>query len=207
MKDLKCKNKDCENMINSKCNKTGLCTKCSTKQYRAKYLKDNQERLRVKYRARRRKYQVENKEFVSNYHRNHYQKNKDEFKANSKDYYDNNKEKVAKYSLEYYHRRYKEDEGFRMRKLLGHALNRVISYYIKTGKISKLMPKYNIDWAGIMKVLTPIPQPRSAYDVDHIIPLYKFDLTDYEQIHLAFAPENHRWLTKKENQKRDRPKN
>jgi len=53
--------------------------------------------------------------------------------------------------------------------------------------------------------LTPIPQPRSAYNVDHIIPLYKFDLSNIEHVQIAFAPENHRWLTKEENQSRDKP--
>jgi hypothetical protein len=39
----------------------------------------------------------------------------------------------------------------------------------------------------------------SKYEIDHIIPLSSFDLTDPEQIKKAFAPENHQWLTSSEN--------
>jgi len=123
-----------------------------------------------------------------------------------KRHYEAHKEEKAKYSLEYYHRKYKTDENFRMRRLLGNALRYVITSYIKSGRIMNPMRKYHIDWKGIMKVLTPIPQLRSKYDVDHIIPLSKFNLTDFEQVHLAFAPENHRWLTKKQNNSRSKLK-
>jgi len=61
-----------------------------------------------------------------------------------------------------------------------------------------------INRKGIIKVLTPIPKPRKDYHVDHIIPLFKFDLSKIEQIHLAFSPENHRWLTIQENLRRNR---
>ena len=44
------------------------------------------------------------------------------------------------------------------------------------------------------------------HHVDHIIPLWKFDLTDWEQVRLAFAPENHRWLTKHKNNRRSKLK-
>lgn len=135
-----------------------------------------------------------------------YDKNTTNIKKRSKNHYENHKEERAKYSLDYANRRYKEDEGFRMRKKLGTALGYVIRHYIKTGKIANPMKKYCIDWKGIIKVLTPIPKPRRAYDVDHIIPLWKFDLTNWEQVRIAFAPENHRWLTKKQNQKRSKLK-
>ena len=72
------------------------------------------------------------------------------------------------------------------------------------GKIRNPMRKFNIDWGGIIKVLSPITENRSDYEVDHIIPLFKFDLTDIEHVHLAYATENHRWLKIKENRRRDR---
>ena len=106
--------------------------------------------------------------------------------------------------MEYANRRYKEDEGFRIRKKLGGALSSIIRQYIKTGKVGNRLKKYGIDWEGIIKQLSPIPKNRYLYHVDHIIPLFKFDLTNIEQVHLAFAPENHRWLLAKENQGRDR---
>jgi len=135
-----------------------------------------------------------------------YDQNVDKVKAYSKNYSESHKEEKAKYSLEYYHKRYKEDVGFRNRRLLGTALGGVIRTYIQTGRITNPMKQYGIDWKGIIKVLTPIPQPRSKYHVDHIIPLYKFDLSNFEQIRLAFAPENHRWLLAPENLKRSKLK-
>jgi len=160
-------------------------------EYQKKWYKKNN-KSRVDY---QRKYSKEKK---------HYSNNKEQYKERSKINYEKNKEKRKKQNLEYYHKMYKNSEGFKMRRLLVTALGSVIRYYIKTGKISNPMSKYHIDWEGVMKVLTPIPKPRSKYNVDHIIPLSRFDLTNFKQIHLAFAPENHRWLKAKDNRKRDR---
>ncbi len=134
-----------------------------------------------------------------------YAQSKEKIKARSKKHYEENKELRGRQVAEYVRKKYREDEAFRNRRKLGSALGSVIRYYIKTGRISNPLPKFGIDWKGIMKVLTPIPQPRKDYNVDHIIPLYKFDLSDIEQIQLAFAPENHRWMLAKENMARDRP--
>jgi len=120
----------------------------------------------------------------------------------SKKRYEENKEEIAKIHLEYANKRYKEDEGYRIRKQLGSALGYVIKRYIKTGKVMNPLKKYSIDWEGIIKVLSPIPKDRHLYHVDHIVPLYKFDLTNIELIQAAFSPENHRWLLAKENQGR-----
>ena len=197
-------------------NKSGLCGKCSKKEYR----KEHREELNIYSLKYRKKYYQEHKAEIygvnRKYYLNHkkemdvhikrfYAENKDEVKKKSKKRYEENKEEKAEYSLEYANKRYREDEGFRIRKRLGSALCGVIRHYIKTGRVSHPMEKYGIDWDGIINVLTPIPQPRRDYHVDHIIPLYKFDLTDFEQVRIAFAPENHRWLTIQENLTRDKP--
>ncbi len=216
MKDKKCKTKDCKGMVNSHLSKSGLCNKCSLKDYRDKhrtqlkkyskeywaenkdnYLEDNRKRSNV--------FNKKHNKRLRELSRTYYKKDPEKFKEHNKQYYRNHKEERDEYNLNYHNQRYREDEGFRIRKLLGGALRRVITLYIKTGRISNPMAKYGINWVGIMKVLTPIPKPRSAYDVDHIIPLYKFDLTNIEQIQIAFAPENHRWLLRKDNQTRERP--
>ncbi len=152
------------------------------------------------------KYRQDNKEKVKKLKRKQYDENVDYYKNKSKEHYENNKELRKKQNLEYYHRRYKIDEGFRIRRRLGTALGHVIRYYIKTGKVSNPMKKYGLDWKGIIKQLTPIPKPRSKYHVDHIIPLFRFDLSNFEQIHIAFAPENHRWMLAKENMSRNKNK-
>ena len=152
-----------------------------------------------------------NKKFYKNHKEKHwgrngeiYDKHKERFKRNSKNFYKNHKEEKIESTRLYQNKRYREDEGFRIRKQLGSALSTVIRVYIKTGKIRNPLKRYGIDWEGIIKQLSPIPKNRSKYHVDHIIPLFKFDLTNIEQIQLAFAPENHRWMLAKENQGRDR---
>lgn len=40
------------------------------------------------------------------------------------------------------------------------------------------------------------------YEIDHIIPLYSFDLNDSNQIQKAFSPKNLQWLTREENRKK-----
>ena len=136
----------------------------------------------------------------------YYQKEKEYYKKRSKYHYDKNKEKIKIRNLAYVNKRYKEDECFRMKVLLANALRDVIRTYVKTGKIVNRKQKYNIGWKGIIKQLTPFPKDISKYHIDHIIPLSRFDLTNWEQIQLAFAPENHRWLTAEENMKRERMK-
>lgn len=171
-----------------------------SKEYRKEHYQENKEKeLEVN-----KKYRENNKRKISKINSKYYDKRKKYYKDKSKERYENNKELRKKQNLEYYHKMYKSNEGFRMRRLLGTALSRVIRYYIKTSKIANPMRKYHIDWKGIMEVLTPIPQPRKDYNVDHIIPLCRFDLTDFKQIHLAFAPENHRWMLAKDNRRRDR---
>ncbi len=211
MKDKTCKTKECKNLICSKMNKSSLCSKCLTKAWKI----EHDEEIKIYGKG----YRDENKEEIKQKNKEFYKEHKDKFweyddtiydrfperfKRTAKKYYNNHKEEKAAYTLQYANRRYREDEGFRMRKKLGGALWKVIDNYIKTGKISNLMPKYEIDWKGIIKVLSPIPKDRHKYHVDHIIELWRFDLTDIEQIHIAFAPKNHRWLLAKENQERSR---
>ncbi len=179
-------------------------------EYQKRYRKEHKDRIAKNIQKYMKKYYPEHKEerkkYQKEYYRrvDYYENNKESFKKNSKKGYVENKERKLTQHLKRSNERYKVDEGYGMRKLLGTALGGVIRYYIKTGKVSNPMKEYGLDWKGIMKVLIPIPQPRSKYNVDHIIPLYKFDLTDFEQVHLAFAPENHRWMLAKENMKRDK---
>jgi len=216
MKDKYC-NKCKKKKIDSKRNKSSLCAKCSQKKwnkeheeevkvYRGKYIREYYKEKKAEVDRINKKYYLSHKKEMDEYRNKYYYENIERCKKLTKKNYEKNKELRKKQNLENYHRRYRKDEGFRMRRLLGTALGHVIRHYIKTGKITNPMRKYHIDWKGIMKVLTPIPQPRKDYHVDHIIPLWKFDLTNFEQIHIAFAPENHRWMLAEENMKRSKSK-
>ena len=215
MKDKKCKTRGCEGMIDSGKSKSGLCTKCSTKDWRKK----NKKRLKKYHSDYQKEYYVNNKESKGKYDKKYRKENKEEIAKLKSDYYDRRKEHCKNKSKEHYeknkekrleqtrinqNKRYREDEGFRMRKKFGGALWKVINHYIKTGKVLNPCKKYSIDWEGIIKQLSPIPKNRSKYHVDHIIQLWKFDLTNIEQIQTAFAQENHRWLLAKDNLRRDR---
>jgi hypothetical protein len=65
----------------------------------------------------------------------------------------------------------------------------------------KTMPssKYGIDYAKIADHLGPIPDDKHMWVIDHIRPCCSFDLTDINQVRLAFSPTNLRWLTREEN--------
>ncbi len=140
------------------------------------------------------------------YYRKWYDENTELAKGFSKKHYENNKELRSKQALARHHERYKTDEGYRMRRLLGTSLGYVIREYIKSGRIMNPMRKYGIDWEGIVKKLSPFPKDRENYHVDHIVPLFRFDLSNFEQIHIAFTPENHRWLKAKDNMTRSKLK-
>ncbi len=120
-------------------------------------------------------------------------------KGRAKDYYEDNKENVLKRTKEYTMNKYHNNEKFRMRVRLGRSLTYVLKSYVNTGRIMNPQAKYCIDWEGIIEQLKPFPKNREAYHVDHIIPLCRFDLTDWKQVRIAFAPENHQWLKVKDN--------
>ena len=68
--------------------------------------------------------------------------------------------------------------------------------------------KYYIDYDGIKKQLTPMPNNISYFHIDHIKPLCSFNFINKDgsynkkQIEEAFAPENHQWLLAEENLKK-----
>lgn len=67
----------------------------------------------------------------------------------------------------------------------------------------KIVPrKYKINYAAIIEYLKPFPENIKDYEIDHIIPLCSFDLTDEEQFKKATSPQNHQWLTILENRKK-----
>lgn len=216
MKDKKCSTKECKTLISSSMNKSGLCNRCLTK----KYKKEHDEEMKAYAKMYKKKYpekiptKEEHKLYMKEWRKNpekgveynskYYDKNSKRIKSYGKDYYGENKEAKIEYTRLYQNKRYREDEGFKMRKKLGGALWKVINHYIQTGKIGNPMKKYGIDWKGIIKQLSPIPKDRHLYHVDHIVPLCKFDLTNIDLIQAAFSPENHRWLLAKENLGRTR---
>ena len=96
--------------------------------------------------------------------------------------------------------RYATDEDFRIRCCLRSRLTEALKS-IGTRK-SRTCREYGIDWQAIADHLGPCPGPRECYHIDHIRPLSSFNLTDHEQVRIAFAPGNHQWLPALENRRK-----
>lgn len=58
---------------------------------------------------------------------------------------------------------------------------------------------YGIDVDAIEKHIGPCPGNLKDWHIDHIRPLASFDFSDASQIAIAFRPENHQWLSAREN--------
>lgn len=85
----------------------------------------------------------------------------------------------------------------RLRRSLSHALFK----YSKTGKVMD-SKKYGINWKEIIEKLKPFPKDIKNFEIDHIIPLHKFNLTNPKEVKKAFNPSNLQWLTREENRKK-----
>lgn len=92
----------------------------------------------------------------------------------------------------------KNNEAFRISQLLRRRLNSVLRSRSKNGK-TQTSDEYGINYAKIIEHLGPCPGKREDYHIDHIFPLIAFDWDNLMHIAIAFSPENHQWLPKKEN--------
>jgi len=108
------------------------------------------------------------------------------------------KEYMNIYMKTYIKDRRSNDINYKLIIDLRSTLNRALKLYSTTGKI---MPskKYGIDYKKIIEHLKPFPKDIKNYDVDHIMPLSRFDLDNPKEIKWAFEPENHQWLLKSKN--------
>ncbi len=94
--------------------------------------------------------------------------------------------------------RRKDDTNFRIKINLRSRLYNALRSYTKTGKIMR-SKDYGINYKAIINHLKPFPKDSHLYHVDHIKPLFLFNLEDPEEVIKAFAPSNHQWLLAEEN--------
>ena len=158
------------------------------------------------------------------YHREYYHKNKKRFKGYLKKYQqsEKGKKKIKEYMQEYYQRpnviqkrkerdkkRYYKDDQRKIYVQINKQIRRCILMMQKNGKINvkeitlyKYKIIYRIDLHKIIKKLQPFPKNIQDYELDHIIPISKFDLTKRDQIKKAYNPNNLQLLTHHENKKK-----
>lgn len=121
---------------------------------------------------------------------------KPEVKAKRKEYL--NKPEVKNKINERDRKRRRIDGNFRLQNSLRSHFWKSLKLYSETGKIMPIK-KYDVDVKAIVKYLGLKPNDGNIYEVDHIVPLCKFNHNDSKQIKKAWAPENHVWLTKEAN--------
>lgn len=93
------------------------------------------------------------------------------------------------------------DKEFAIKYRLRRSLNHTLYKYFKSGKIMN-SKKYGINWKEIIDNLKPFPKNLKNFEIDHIVPLHTFNLTNHEEVKKAFAPSNLQWLTKEENRRK-----
>ncbi len=135
------------------------------------------------------------------YNEKYYEKNKERERKRASKYRKENRYSVNENQKRYYKQRYKKDPQFRILLLLRGRLTQAIRDYSKIGKIRK-SKDYGISYKEIIEHLKPFPKDTSKYHIDHIKPLCSFNLTNFEEVKKAFAPENHQWLLVKDNLKK-----
>jgi len=160
------------------------------------YRKTNLEKLREWWKEYRKKekYKITKKK---SYEKNK-EKNREKERRRARELRKNYPEKVKGYYNNYTKKKRKIDKSFNIKNRLRCLFGQALRIYTKTGKIKK-SKDYGIDYKSIIKHLEPFPEDISKYHVDHIKPLCSFDLTNPEEVKIAFAPENHQWLLAEEN--------
>ena len=101
------------------------------------------------------------------------------------------------------------DSSFRLKRILYIKLRRRLNSFHKYGRTKPKQiyddyykREYGVDFEAIIKKLQPIPKDISNLQIDHIIPLSKFDFTKRGDIKKAYSPKNIRLIPKKENLKK-----
>ena len=97
--------------------------------------------------------------------------------------------------------RRKIDKEYAIADRLRRSLNHAMTKYSKTGKIMS-SKKYGINWKEVIENLKPFPEKIENFEIDHITPLCKFNLTNDSEIKKAFSPLNLQWLTREENRRK-----
>lgn len=143
-----------------------------------------------------------NKEYYRKYHLEYWKKNRGRFlhinKLRSRDWYSlTDKKKYRNKKRIWENNKKKIDIQFAIKKRLRLRVWQAIN------DIRKEMydDEFHLNYKPIVnKLLSILPKDfdKKEYQIDHIIPLHKFDLTKQEELIKAFSPDNHQWLNLEE---------
>ncbi|MFO7969960.1 MAG: hypothetical protein R6U15_07635 [Candidatus Izemoplasmatales bacterium] len=191
---------------------------------RTEYFKNYRETHKEQEKARSRKHYLEHKEEILERTNKWYQDNKEKHNQLTKDYYQENKEKIQEQHREYYQKnkdkvnkkrkeKLKIDNKFKIRKNLGGRLRGALKGNTKSSSITKLIgcsleklknylesqfkPGMSWDNYGRKKGI-------ECWEIDHIVPCIKFDLSKESEQRKCFFFKNLQPLWAKENQSKNR---
>ena len=179
------------------------------KEQRKKYMKEYSQRLEVKKKRKEYMKKPEVKEKRMKYLKEYMKKryNTDpEFRKKFLGYmkkYQNSKKgrlKIRKYNIKYYQtekfKKSNKERYIKKRKNPKFVVDeRLRVYHInRLKKVGNLDARKLINRKAIIEHLKPFPKNLSIYEIDHKIPLSKFNLKNNNDIKKAFAPSNYQWL-------------
>lgn len=184
----------CKNIIKTKFTRKRFCDKiCQRRAY------GSREDIKEKNRIRVREYRKNHPEWKERHRILAVTKHREKRAAYWKDY--GKRPEVRARIREKERLRRQTDMEFLIADRLRRSLHHALSKYSKNGKIMSSR-KYGIDWKKVIESLRPFPTDIKNFEIDHIIPLHAFDLTNSEEVKIAFAPSNLQWLTREENRKK-----
>lgn len=133
--------------------------------------------------------------------RRYQEKNKIKIKAQHHQYYLREKSKIIKQHSDYKKRQRALNTSVAIANRLRCMVNQALKRYSNMGKTA-ISREYGINYEAIINHLGPHPNTfdiPGSFHIDHIVPISAFDLNDLNQVRIAFAPSNHRWLLAGEN--------
>ena len=177
------------------------------KKWRSKYYQEHKEEELARNRAwrdaekqnhpdrwKQKDREKQQKRKKTGYHANYYKENKEKIRKKNSEYQKNNKEALAAHSRD----RYKNDIQFKLRAILRTRLNEALKNSQKTGSavddlgcsVDEL--KTYLESKFYKHPITDEPmtwdkwsRDESGWQIDHIIPMSNFDLSDPEQLKIA----------------------
>jgi len=158
------------------------------------------------------------------YYKKYYEKNKEKYKENIKKYQQSTKgqKKIKEYLRKYNkkpeikekrnlnnRKKYHKNPSIKIYKTINKQIKDCIKRYIRDGELKLRKVTYNfysivygIDLYELIDYLKPFPKDIKNYEIDHIIPIRNFDLTDNNQIKEAYKKTNLQLLKSIDNKKK-----